>query len=272
MVRKKLINSTIVYVLLIGYYALYGYLFERDLNFGLAAEMSVFLIPILFFFGLPVSLFIDKITKKIQNNIKTLSALLHFLFIGVVSTLLLRPIVNVSGPNLYCPIIAAALLFWLLNHFFTSTSKENYSINNKYSSLKRKLLVGSILFWIIVCLLVIFAGSSDDLGLGMFLCTLYLVPLIFFIGIPVSLLIEFLAKKVQNQYWGIISTLVQVVVFTILSYIITMFYAFGQWKLYVMDKTDLLYWLGGICLFLVIDIIIIFIKKEYKIKESKHVS
>jgi hypothetical protein len=270
MVRRKLINSILVYVLLIGYYALYGYLFEKDLNFGLAVEMSVFLIPILFFFGLPVSLFIEAFTSRLQNYVKTLSFLLHLLVIGVVSTLILRPVADVSGPNLYCPIIVAVLLFWLLNNFFMTTFQDHESNNSKYSPLKRKLLVATILFWFIISFLITTNGS-DELGLGMFFWTLIFVPVIFFIGVPVSLLLELLAKKTQNKYWGIISILLHIIVFIVLSYIITMFFNYGEWNLFPLKNTDFLYWLGGIGLFIIIDFVIIFIKKEYKIKESKHV-
>jgi hypothetical protein len=57
----------------------------------------------------------------------------------------------------------------------------------------------------------------------------------------------------------------------VLSYNITMFFNYGEWNLFPLRNTDFLYWLGGIGLFIIIDFVIIFIKKEYKIKESKHV-
>lgn len=227
--------------------------------------MWIVLIPLIFLYTLPVSILIEKMAQKRTKFQKTISFILHFVFIGLV----LASLMIISLPSIIedtisnyltfyiLPVFLAVLLYWLLDQLPIPSLRWQI-VETEFVLLKRKLLAVISTYWLMFLILsfnaVIHGLIYSEGGPGAYLAysALFAIPVLFFGVIPISMLIEYVLKKILRKHWHVLSILAHLLIVCAVFYVSEIGY--GSFAIFII--------FGSICIFLLLDFLIMYLWRQ----------
>lgn len=134
-VKKRLLISLITSLISIPLVAFFFNDFLLPADFGLLGFVSIWLVPVIILYGIPVSILSDKITKKFSGSKRLSISLTVHLFLGLLFAYLFilifdnRYVPSMRNPidrSLFLGSFFSAFIFWVISERLRYKSKNRF--------------------------------------------------------------------------------------------------------------------------------------------------